>query len=147
MRLVIYTESIWPKIIILNFRSHSHLQVGRHNVMILIFLIRSYSTVYVRRCHTLSVKFNRSCSSVWSFRSCTNFLVIFIWSCWFDQIIYPPLKVNPNSNIYLYFPLKIDRNFTSPEINVSLLCLTKKKNFFNYFDKNPIESNNFENTF
>ena len=46
----------------------------------------------VRRCHTFSVKFHHSCLSVWSFRSCTNFSVIFIRSCWFGQMIYPPAK-------------------------------------------------------
>ena len=55
----------------------------------LIFLIWSYSTIHVHRCRTFSVKFHRSFSSVWSFRSCTNFSVIFIRSCWFGQMIIP----------------------------------------------------------
>ena len=57
--------------------------------MVLIIWFRSYSTVHVRRCHTISVKFQRSCSSVWSFRSSTHFSVIFIRSCWFGQKIVP----------------------------------------------------------
>ena len=39
----------------------------------------------------ISVIFNCSCS-MWSFRSCSNFLVIFIRSCWIDQMIYPHLN-------------------------------------------------------
>ena len=54
---------------------------GRLNDRIYIFWFQSYSTVHVCRCHTFSFKFHRSSSSVWSFRSCTNFSVIFIWSC------------------------------------------------------------------
>ena len=53
----------------------------------------SYSTVHVRSCHTFSVKFQRSCSLVWSFWSITHFSVIFIPACWFGQMIIPLLPL------------------------------------------------------
>ena len=63
---------------------------------------RSHSPVNVCRCHTFSVKFHLSCSLVWSFRSCTNFSVIFIRSCWFGQMIYP-LSLNKYVRIFSYY--------------------------------------------
>ena len=44
-------------------------------------------------CNAHLDKFHLSCLSVWSFQSCTNFSVIFIWSCWFGQMIIPLKQV------------------------------------------------------
>ena len=65
----------------------------------------SYSPVNVRCCHTYSVKFHCSCSSVWSFWSFTSFSVIFLRSCWFGQMIYPHKKAF--SKIWKYGTLSI----------------------------------------
>ena len=57
-------------------------EYDQNNGSIFIFWFRSYSTVHVCRCHTFSVKFHHSCSSVWSISVLNKFFGHIHRSCY-----------------------------------------------------------------